>query len=201
MKNFRIHPLTPEKRFIAEISRLITCDAIMICPTDSGYSLGCSARSKKAIKRLYQMIKPSKKHNMTLILQDFSTISEFAKMDNQTFKFIKQRVPGPYTFILPATNQGRKLLEVKRPEMGVRFANHSFLTSLFETCSHPLLTTSARINDDDIFTEPDEIAKTYQSQVDLIVDCGPIPLTPTTIFSLVTEQPLVLRYGAGDYTI
>jgi tRNA threonylcarbamoyl adenosine modification protein (Sua5/YciO/YrdC/YwlC family) len=197
MKKIHLHPVTPEKRFIHEIVKILSHDGIMIYPTDSGYSLGCSALSRKAMRRLYQLKRPSKKYNMALMFQNFSPIPEFARLTNNSFKFMKHLVPGPYTFILPATNRGRKLLDVKRPEMGIRFPDHPFLSSLHAEFPDPILTTSARVNDEDIFSIPDEIEKAFSANVDLIVDCGPIRQSPTTVISLVREEPELIRQGSG----
>ncbi|MFC1585619.1 L-threonylcarbamoyladenylate synthase [Fibrobacterota bacterium] len=197
MKKINLHPVTPEKRFLKDIARFLENSGIMIYPTDSGYSLGCSALSKKAIRRLYQIKRPSKKYNMALMFQNFSPISEFARLHNNAFKFMKSLVPGAYTFILPATNRGRKLLEVKRPEMGIRFPDHPFLSALHQLFPDPILTTSARVHDNDIFSVPDEIEKVFSAKVDLVVDCGPIPQRPTTVISLIDTDPVLIRGGAG----
>jgi tRNA threonylcarbamoyl adenosine modification protein (Sua5/YciO/YrdC/YwlC family) len=198
MRKLKVHPVTPERWHIREIARVLADDGIFIYPTDSGYSMGCSALSKKGIKKLYQLKRPAKKYSMSLMFQNFSAIAEFARLDNHAFKFMKPLVPGAYTFILPATNRGRKLLEVKRPEMGIRFPDNRFLEALHREFPDPILAASARVRDDDIVSEPDEIEKMYAANVDLIVDCGPVPQNPTTVISLVTGKPEVIREGAGS---
>ncbi|MBF0432887.1 MAG: threonylcarbamoyl-AMP synthase [Fibrobacteria bacterium] len=199
MIKVEVHPVTPEKRFITKIANVFSSDGILIYPTDSGYSLGCSALSKKAIKHLYKLKKPAKKYNMALMFQHFSPISEFAQLDNFAFKYMKPLVPGPYTFILPPTNWGRKMLEVKRLEMGIRFPDHPLLSALYTEFPDPILTTSAHLNPDDVFVEPDEIERIYSSNVDMIVDCGPIPQKPTTVISLINGTPELIRQGTGTF--
>ncbi len=197
MQHLICHPVTPQKPLISKVVQALIQDKIIIYPTDSGYSMGCSAHSKKAIKRIYQIKKPSKKYSMALMFQHFSPISEFAHLDNHAFKFMKHLVPGPFTFILPATNKGRKLLEVKRAEMGVRFPDHPFLSALYPEFPDPIITTSARVSDEDITAEPNEIEQLFSSKVDMLIDCGSLYHNPTTVVSLLSGEPELVRQGAG----
>lgn len=199
MQRFYLHHETPQKRHIREIIKILDQDGLVIVPTDSGYSLACRTDSPKAIRRMYQLKKKDKKYQMSIIVQSFAVITEFAGVDNSAFKTMKAHAPGPYTWILPATNEGRKLLEVKRPTMGIRFPKHPFFTSLAEENYPPLLSTSARIHDDEVFIEPDELETHYAGQVDALADMGSIPSLPTTIISMESGAPEVLRLGQGEF--
>lgn len=171
---------------------------VVIYPTDSGYSMGCDALSKKAVNKLYHVKRAMKKYLMALMVRDFSELSEFAKVETAAFRFMKSLVPGPYTFVLPATVRSRKILDVNRPEVGVRMPDCPFTNTLFEMSPQAvILTTAAKIREEDNFIDPAEIEETYGHLVDLIVDMGPQAINPTTVISLVGEAPEVLREGAG----
>lgn len=171
---------------------------VVIYPTDSGYSMGCDALSKKAVNKLYHVKRAMKKYLMALMVRDFSELSEFAKVDTSAFRFMKSLAPGPFTFILPATVRSRKILDVNRPEVGVRMPDCPFTNTLFEMSPKAvILTTAAKIREEDSFIDPAEIEETYGHVVDLIVDMGPLPINPTTVISLVGEAPEVVREGAG----
>jgi tRNA threonylcarbamoyl adenosine modification protein (Sua5/YciO/YrdC/YwlC family) len=171
---------------------------VVIYPTDSGYSMGCDALSKKAVNKLYHVKRAMKKYLMALMVRDFSELSEFAKVETAAFRFMKSLVPGPYTFVLPATVRSRKILDVNRPEVGVRMPDSPFTNTLFAMSPKAvILTTAAKIREEDSFIDPAEIEETYGHLVDLIVDLGPQPINPTTVISLVGEAPEVLREGAG----
>ncbi len=171
---------------------------VVIYPTDSGYSMGCDALSKKAVNKLYHVKRAMKKYLMALMVRDFSELSEFAKVETAAFRFMKSLVPGPYTFVLPATVRSRKILDVNRPEVGVRMPDCPFTNTLFQMSPQAvILTTAAKIREEDNFIDPAEIEDTYGHLVDLIVDMGPQAINPTTVISLVGEAPEVLREGAG----
>jgi tRNA threonylcarbamoyl adenosine modification protein (Sua5/YciO/YrdC/YwlC family) len=196
MTRFQLHPENPEKRWVQKIADLLNKDGVGIIPLDSGYGIGCSSQSPKAVKKLYQLI-AEKKYTATLIFQDFSAITDFAKIDNYAFKFMKQKLPGPYTFILPATNLGRKTLQVKRPEMGVRYPEHVFLTELYKLFPHPLVTVSAKVEEDEPQTLLEEVEPIYGHKVDFIADLGPMSHLSTTIISFMEGNAELLRQGDG----
>lgn len=199
MERITLHPITPEKRLIKKIVTVFENGGLVIYPTDTGYSIGCTVRSKKAITRLYHLKRAIKKYVMAIIVPDFSAITEFALVDNTAFRYMKGKLPGPYTFILPANNLGKKTLDVKRPEIGVRMPENLFFKALREQYNESILNTAARINEGDIFVDPDEIEEGFDGLVDLLVDMGKVPHNPTTVISLVHGHPELIRQGAGRF--
>lgn len=192
-----LHPDNPQARLIRQVAEIFRKDGIVVYPTDSGYSLGCNALSKKAVQRLYHLKRGIKKYLMALMLMDFGKIPEFAKVDNQAFRYMKSLVPGPYTFILPATHAGRKILDVNRTEIGIRMPDHAFFKALCDHLDGPVLNTAAKITEEDLFIDPLDIEARYGKVVDLIVDMGPIPIRPTTVIDLTGAGPELVRQGAG----
>lgn len=193
-----LHPVNPQTRLMQKVLEAFADGQVVIYPTDSGYSMGCDALSKKAVNKLYHLKRAMKKYLMALMVRDFSELSEFAKVDTAAFRFMKAMVPGPYTFVLPATVRSRKILDVNRPEVGVRMPDCPFTNTLFSMSPKAvILTTAAKIREEDSFIDPAEIEETYGHLVDLIVDMGPQAINPTTVISLVGEAPEVLREGAG----
>jgi len=195
-----IHPITPQTRFMQRVLSILEDDGVVVYPTDSGYSLGCNARSRKAIRRLYHLKRAMKRYLMALMARDYAALTDFVKVDNAAFRVLKRYTPGPYTFILPATLQGRKQLEVNRPEIGVRIPDSIFSRALWQL--HPgmiLLTTAARLDEDDRFSNAQDIEAAFGHEVDLVVDLGEMPVNPTTIVSLVHGEPEVIREGQGNF--
>jgi tRNA threonylcarbamoyl adenosine modification protein (Sua5/YciO/YrdC/YwlC family) len=193
-----LHPKNPEIRLMKRVMDAFADGQVVVYPTDSGYSMGCDALSKKGVHKLYHIKRAMKKYLMALMVRDFSALSEFAKVETAAFRYMKAVVPGPYTFVLPATVRSRKLLDVNRPEVGVRMPDSPFTNALFALSPGAvILTTAARVQDTDEFTDPAAIEETYGNLVDLIVDLGPMPITPTTVISLINETPEVVREGSG----
>jgi tRNA threonylcarbamoyl adenosine modification protein (Sua5/YciO/YrdC/YwlC family) len=195
-----LHPVTPEARHMKRVLETFEKGGIVVYPTDSGYSLGCDARNRTAVNKLYHLKRAMKKYLMALMVRDFSTVTDFAHVDNTAYRTMKKLVPGPYTFILPATAHGKKILDVKRPEVGVRMPAHPFADALFALKPDAiLLTTAAKIREEDNYVDPAEIEETFGHEVDLVLDMGTAAVNPTTVISLVSGVPELVRAGQGAF--
>ena len=197
-KVLEIHPVNPQPRLMKRVEETLRRGGLVIFPTDAGYSVGCLATEKKAIQRLYKLKAHEDRYHMVLMVENFSSLANYAEVESPAYRFMKSRVPGHYTFILPAEKQIRKLLDVKRPEIGVRIPDHPFFKSLHDMVKEPILSTAARIDDVEHMVEPIEIADRMGHLVDMIVDMGPVPFEPTTVISLLNHgEPEVIREGSG----
>jgi tRNA threonylcarbamoyl adenosine modification protein (Sua5/YciO/YrdC/YwlC family) len=148
---------------------------------------------------LYKLVNPVKVRVMSLLFHDFSQIATYADVSNFAFRTMKGRMPGPYTFILPAKHRTAKLLGVKRPEVGVRMPEHPVLQAILAEHEHPIVNAAARFSDreNEVFTSGEEIEEQYGKNVDLILDAGEIHPLGTTIVSLLDDTPRLLRAGIG----
>lgn len=195
----RVHPVTPQPRFVEQAAQVLGKDGLVVYPTESGYAVGASTGSPKAMARLYKLTNPVKTKTLSLLFHDFSQVSEFANVSNFAFRTMKHLVPGPYTFILPAKHRTAKLLGVKRPEVGVRLPQHPFLRSMLEAHPHPVLSAAARFSEreHETFSEAELIEEQYGRMVDLVVDTETIEPTGTTIVSLLDDEIQLVRAGIG----
>ena len=187
-----VHPDNPQPRIVKQAAEILEDDGLVLYPTESGYAIGCNAESTKAIHKLYALKKPMKKFVMALIVPGIKFATGYARVSNFAFNIIKQRVPGPYTFILPADPHIARKLDVRRPEIGIRIPTHPFFAELFQHFDKPILSTAAKLSEEDIF-EPDVIWKTFEHSVEMMVDCGPIEISPTNIISLIGGNVEVIR--------
>ncbi len=189
---YEVHPENPQARIVKLAAEALEDDKLVLYPTESGYAIGCNAESPKAIHKLYALKKPMKKFFMALILPDIRSATDYAHISNFAFNIIKQRVPGPYTFILPADPHIARKLDVKRPEIGIRMPEHPFFKELFQYFDKPILSTAAKLSEEDIY-ETDILWDTFQRSVDMMIDCGNIEINPTNVVSLVGDQVEVIR--------
>ena len=89
---------------LQQVIDILNDGGIIIYPTDTMYAIGCHGLKERAIERICRLknIDP-KKNNLSIICYDLSSISEYAKFDNNTFKLMKRNLPGAFTFILNGT--------------------------------------------------------------------------------------------------
>ncbi|MDR1653505.1 MAG: threonylcarbamoyl-AMP synthase [Prevotellaceae bacterium] len=172
---------------------------IIIFPTDTVYALGCDLFNKNGIEQIAKIKnKDLLKANLSFVCSEISQISEYAKMDDSTFKLIKRNFPGAFTFILTGNNNLPKLFK-NRKTVGVRMPNNPIALAIVRELGNPLMTSSIFYNDrtTEYITDPELIDEKYGTLVDLIIDGGEGGLIPSTIVDCTTEKPEIIREGAG----
>ena len=199
-KLIEVHPRDPQPRRVRKIVERIQDGALIAYPTDSSYAFGCRIGDKKAIDRIHRIRRTDKRHNFTLVCADLSEISVYARVDNWAYRLIKSLTPGPYTFILPATRQLPKMLQnPKRRTIGIRVPDHVLVSAMLDELGEPIMSSTLSLpGDDHPLTDPLEIEERIGHQVDVIIDCGPTGLEPTSILDLSDGTVRVLREGRGD---
>jgi tRNA threonylcarbamoyl adenosine modification protein (Sua5/YciO/YrdC/YwlC family) len=195
-----LHPQTPETRLVRKVLEVFDKGGVVVYPTDSGYSLGCDALNKGAVHKLYHLKRAMKKYLMALMVRDFGAVTDFAKVENTAYRYMRKLAPGPYTFVLPATVRGKKILDVNRSEIGVRMPDCPFGNALFRMRPETtLLTTAAKIREEESFIDPGDIDDVFGHEVDLVVDMGAAAIHPTTVIRLTGDEPELIRQGAGPF--
>lgn len=198
----KLYEENPREDIIKEIAESIRDGALVIYPTDTVYGIGCDLYNQKALNRLCLIkgVKPNKL-NLSFICYDLSDISLYAKqIDNSVFKLMKRVLPGPYTFILNASSKVPKILNVKKPHVGIRVPNNNIPRQLVKTLGNPILTSSIRDEDEVIeySTDPELIFEKFEKTVDIIIDGGYGGNVPSTVLDCTVEPFEVLREGLGE---
>ena len=194
----RIHPDNPQPRQVEQVVNLLENDGVIIYPTDTVYGLGCSIFSKKAMKRITQIKKVDPKKPLTIICTNTSHIQEYAQgIPNDVFKVMRRILPGPYTVILKASRIIPKTMLTPRSTVGIRWPGHPIAQSIVETLGHPILSSSLRISEAELYDDPGELHDHYESQVDAVVDGGVIYAENSTIIDFSGGDPVIARRGKG----
>ena len=196
----KTHPKNPEMRFINRAAEVILNGGIVVYPTDTIYALGCNIGAKGALERIRRIRKLDESHYFTLLCNDLTSVSAYAKVGNSAFRILKAHTPGPYTFILKATREvPRRLLNPKRKTIGLRIPNNRIAQALLRKLGAPIMTTSLLFPDEaGPFLDIEEIRSRIGKLVDLIVDGGPNGREHSTVVDIVGNVPEVVRLGKGD---
>ena len=186
------------ERYVEEIVGLLRRGGVVIYPTDSLYAVGCDSLNNRAVERVCRLkdINPAKQR-LAIVCSDISQASEFARIDNEAFKVMKANLPGPFTFILPASSRLSKAFK-GRHEVGVRIPDNDIARRLAEALGNPMLTTTVEWPDADAedLGQPSAISLHYADTVDAVVDGGEGGHLPSAVVSLLdSSSPEVLREG------
>ncbi len=197
-----LFPSNLDERKLRQVVECLKNGGIIIYPTDTVYSMGCDIFSTKAVERLCK-IKGIKlqQNNFSIVCNDLSNIATYAKVSNNTFRLLKRALPGPFTFILPATGDLPKTLQTKRKTIGIRIPDHEIPLKIIEMLGNPIITTSVKDDVDDILEYPNEIEVIYSQnseKVDIIIDGGWCGIEPSTVVLAVDDDFEVIREGVGD---
>ena len=191
----------PNGKDILKIVKILKEGGVVIYPTDTFYAIGCDINNVKAVQRVCQLkgIKPEKA-NFSMICRDLSNIAAYAKVGNETFKVMKRNLPGPYTFILPATNKLPNVMMNKRKTIGIRIPDNYIVMAIVEELGNPLLTTSVKSDDDimEYMTDPELINEVYGKQVDVIIDGGAGQNVASTVVNCTGDSIEIVRQGIGE---
>jgi tRNA threonylcarbamoyl adenosine modification protein (Sua5/YciO/YrdC/YwlC family) len=194
----QINNVHPQPRRIEQVAEVLRSDGVIIYPTDTVYGLGCDINSKKALERVRRIKKIDNKRHLSFVFSDLKQISHYAQVTDNAYRILRRFLPGPYTFVLKATRLVPRIVLTKRNEVGIRIPDNRICQALVAKIGNPILSSSVRMPDDQLLDDPGEIARRYKGQVDFVIDGGVFLPEPSSIISLLDDQPVVLRQGKGD---
>lgn len=185
---------------IDEVVQILNDGGLIIYPTDTMYAIGCHGLKERAIERICRIknIDP-KKNNLSIICYDLSNISEYAKVDNATFKLMKRNLPGAFTFILNSGNRLPKIFR-NRKEVGIRVPNNNIIREICHALDAPIMTTTLPYNegeDIEYITTPELIDEKFGNEVDLVIDGEIGGIEPSTIVDCTSGEAEIIRQGKG----
>ncbi|MDE7077021.1 MAG: threonylcarbamoyl-AMP synthase [Alistipes sp.] len=193
----RIFGQNPSERELQRVVAALESDGLIIYPTDSVYAFGCSVRSARAIERLRRL---KGKDEFALVFADLAQAAEFCRIDNAAFRILRRNLPGPFTFVLPASSRVPDKTLSRRKTIGVRIPAHPVARAIVGALGCPLVTASVREDSEETeyMTDPELIHERYGREVAWVVDGGAGDLVPTSVVDLSGPKPEILREGKGE---
>jgi tRNA threonylcarbamoyl adenosine modification protein (Sua5/YciO/YrdC/YwlC family) len=197
---FSVHPVDPQVRLLRQAAQILDHGGVGAIPTDSCYALTCHLDDKAAVDRIRQIRRIDDRHLLTLMCRDLSDLGLYAKVDNRTYRLLKNATPGPYTFVLPATREvPRRLSHPSRKTIGLRIPDHRVAAGLLDVLGQALLTTTLQLPGDELpLNDAQEIRARLDHQIDFLLDAGPCGVQPTTVIDLTGAEAVLVRQGLGD---
>jgi Sua5/YciO/YrdC/YwlC family protein len=195
----KLYNENPNPREIEKVVSVLRDGGIVIYPTDTLYGIGCDALNVRAVEKICDLkgINPQKS-NLSIICNDLSIISEYAKVDTPTFKLMKRNLPGPFTFILPTTSSLPKIYKNKKT-VGIRVPDNNIIREIVVQLGNPVLNTSVKDDDEEIeyVTNPELIHEKWGDIADIVIDGGFGGIDPSTVVDCTSGEPEIIRQGKG----
>jgi tRNA threonylcarbamoyl adenosine modification protein (Sua5/YciO/YrdC/YwlC family) len=196
----QLHPVTPQLRLIRQAAEIVRGGGLIAYPTDSCYALGWHLGDTAALERVRRIRQADRHHHFTLVCADLAQVGRFARLETWQFRMLRACLPGPYTFLLPATRETpRRLQHAKRRTIGVRIPAHKVVQQLLAELGEPLMSSTLLVGGDaEPLTSGAEIAARLEHEVDAILDGGDCGTEPTTVVDLSVTPPVIVRAGKGE---
>lgn len=199
-KILKIYPDNPQENYFNEVIKTLQDGGLIIYPSDTVYALGCDIYNVKAMEKLARLKNTTlDKAQFSIICNNLSHLSEFTRpIETSTFRLLKSKIPGPFTFILEA-NKNLPLAYKGKKTVGIRVPDHPIPQLIVEKLGHPIASTSIK-DDDEVIeysTDPELIAEKYDHLVDIVIDSGYGDNVASTIVDLTSGEPEILREGKG----
>jgi tRNA threonylcarbamoyl adenosine modification protein (Sua5/YciO/YrdC/YwlC family) len=196
-----IHPQNPNPRHVKTVVECLLDGGVIIYPTDTIYGLGCDIFQHKAIERICRIkqIDPAKA-NLSFVCYDLSDLSKYTKsISTPLYRILKNYLPGPYTFILPASKEVPKILHSKKDTIGLRVPDNEIAKTIVHDLNHPILSASLPGEMVEEYTDPELMFENFKNLVDIVIDGGIGGFTPSTIVDCTKDEFEVVRMGAGEW--
>jgi tRNA threonylcarbamoyl adenosine modification protein (Sua5/YciO/YrdC/YwlC family) len=191
-----INPEHPEPRKIKRVVEILEKGGVIAYPTDTVYGLGCDLMNKQAIESLYQIKGMQRDKNLAFICPDLADIAKYAIVENTTYRVLRRFLPGPYCFVLQATRDVPKMVQMNKKTVGIRVPSHPVAQAIVRELGRPIISTTAAPPGEDPMVDPWEIKELFPG-LELVVDAGPGGLVPSTVVDLSAGEIVIVREGAG----
>jgi tRNA threonylcarbamoyl adenosine modification protein (Sua5/YciO/YrdC/YwlC family) len=191
------NPINPQRRHIQRVVEALTEGKLVSYPTDTTYGIGCDLLNKKAIERIYALKKRDRRKPVSILCSDLKDLSRYAVLSNSAYRILRRQLPGPYTFILPATPLVPKVMLTPQKMVGVRIPESEIVREMVEGLGRPVISTSATLVDGTILNDPEEIERRFRGMIDIVI-AEQCPGEASSIIDLTGDEPIIIRRGRGD---
>ncbi|MCG8367085.1 MAG: threonylcarbamoyl-AMP synthase [Pseudanabaenales cyanobacterium] len=203
---YKIHPDNPQDREIEAVKDALQRGALILYPTDTVYAIGCDLTVKSAVQRVRKLKQLANDKPLTFLCSSLSNIADYARVSDTAYRIIKRLIPGPYTFLLPATKLvPRLVMSPKRKTTGIRVPDSPINLALIEALGNPVISTSALsiAVQNQNYKDPFNLSKAelfdrLDGLVDGVIDNdAELQYQVSSILDLTAERPVLTRKGLG----
>jgi len=193
-----VDPVCPEHWLVAKAAKVAERGGVLVVPTDTVYGAACLVHNEAGVDRLYRLKGMTPKKQLSILCRDLEMAAEYTRgIPNSLFRVVRRCLPGPYTFILPASKTLPKTMRKERNTIGIRIPDCPIVLDLIGQLGYPLLTTSVAPTPGQWLNDPVRIEEELGGDIDLVIDGGLLFPEPSTVIDFTGLEPVVLREGKG----
>ena len=194
-----IDPVEPQPWLLVRAAQVLRGGGIVVMPTDTVYGLTCGITHHDAIRRIYKLKDMDPKKPLSILVSDMTMVGRYARgVSTPAYRLLKRVLPGPYTFIFPASPEVPKIMLRKRRTIGIRMPDNPIALALIAEMGEPLLSSSVRDPGQAFVNDPEEIESSLGNRVEMVIGGGVLLPVPSTVVDMSEDPPVLLRAGKGD---
>jgi L-threonylcarbamoyladenylate synthase len=192
--------VTPED--VETFERCISVGGVAIFPADTVYGLATEPDSREGVDRVYRLKgRVPDKPSAVMFFQLEIALAALPELGERTRAALERLLPGALTLVLP--NPGRRYPLACGPEsdrLGLRVPMLEGELAPLAAVGWPVLQSSANRAGEPDARRVDDIDERVRAGVDLVLDAGELPGTPSTVLDLTGYEEdgswSVIRAGA-----
>jgi len=179
------------EKVLADTEEILKKGGVAIVPTDTVYGLVCDGLNEKAKDRIFEIKGRPEQKPLIGFVDSIEKVKKFAEIQAEKEVFLKKSWPGAVTFLLKAKLNLCRITS-NEEKMAFRMPDHKFLLLLIKKFD-VLASTSANISGGKTPSCIEDIPDTVKDKVDIVIDSGVLPGTPSTIWDVTGKTPIRLR--------
>lgn len=201
MQVLKIYPGNINLRYLDEAVEILKDGGVIVFPTDTNYAIGCSCLIAPAIEKVCSIKGINNaKQPLSIVCSDISQASEYVRIDNTAYRILRANLPGPFTFLLPATTRLPKNMR-GRKTVGVRVPGCDISRALADRLGNPLMCSSVGMVEGEEAEAGNarSIAMNLEGKINLVIDGGfREPINSTVVDLQDPASPEIEREGVGQ---
>ncbi|MFL1732418.1 Sua5/YciO/YrdC/YwlC family protein [Moraxella oculi] len=183
MQTLYLHPQNPQPRLLKQIANALNDAQLIIYPTQMGYAILSHMNAKNNLHKISTIHQIINTTHHTLLCRSLSEAAQYADINNQQFKIIKNQSNDIARFILSPTKQTPKYLNTKNA-IGIHITNHPLTNALIDLLETPVVIHELHHEIIDTTTTY-EIQENLSQHIDILVDAGTINPSPLSTKNLI----------------
>jgi L-threonylcarbamoyladenylate synthase len=186
---------------IAAAATAIRSGLVVAIPTDTLYGLAADPFREDAVARIFEAKARPAERAVPLIAADTEqVVARLGALSAVARRLANAFWPGPLTLLVHAPDALADIVTGGTGRVGVRVPAQPTARALCRACATPLTATSANISDRPATNDPDEVARTLASRIELLIDDGKTAGgAPSTIVDVTSEMPRLVRPGVVEW--
>ncbi len=176
-----------------EVIDILKNDGVGVFPTDTLYGIVGSAFSKKAVERIYDVKGRDDNKPFIVLISQVSDLNFFGiNLAPDQLSYLDSVWPGPVSVILPCLSDEFSYIHRGTQSIAFRVPGDENVRTFLQKTG-PLVAPSANPQGLEPAYTIVEARKYFGDSVDFYVDEGEKRAKPSTIVSMVSGEPVVLR--------